>query len=157
MIKKEKLMTKKLQDKFTRFVNHLSQSLNKPEQKFLKACSFGILSSQSCIVRRTAQSLNEKISSKKTQERLIYHLDKSELDEKISQTLLQRQCHKLRKDSLIIVDPSDIVKKYADKMDGLSKVRDGKDANGKDVASGVYFYKLIINTKEYSKKMLMVK
>jgi len=131
MIREEKLMTKKLQDKFTRFVNHLSQSLNKPEQKFLKACSFGILSSQSCIVRRTAQSLNEKISSKKTQERLIYHLDKSELDEKISQTLLQKQCHKLRKDSLIIVDPSDIVKKYAEKMVGLSKVRDGNDGKWK--------------------------
>ena len=37
MIREEKLMTKKLQDKFTRFVNNLSRSLNKPEQKFLKA------------------------------------------------------------------------------------------------------------------------
>ena len=109
----------------------LSVTLNKPEQKFLKACCFGILSSQSCIVRRTAQSLNEKISSKKTQERLIYHLDKAELDEKISQTLLQKQCYKLKKNSLIIVDPSDIVKKYAKKMEGLSRVRDGNDGKWK--------------------------
>ncbi len=127
MIREEKLMTKKLQDKFTRFVSTLSTTLSKPEQKFLKACCFGILSSRSCIVRRTAQSLNEKISSKKTQERMIYHLDKAELDEKISQTLLQKQCHKLKKHSLIIVDPSDIVKKYAKKMEGLSRVRDGND------------------------------
>ena len=131
MIKEEKIMTKKLQDKFARFVKTLSVSLNKPEQKFLKACCFGILSSQSCIVRRTAQSLHEKISSKKTQERLIYHLDKAELDEKISQTLLQKQCHKLKKDSLIIVDPSDVVKKYAKKMEGLSRVRDGNDGKWK--------------------------
>jgi len=97
-MREEKLMTKKLQDKFARFVKTLSVSLNKPEQKFLKACCFGILSSQSCIVRRAAQSLHEKISSKKTQERLIYHLDKAELDEKISQTLLQKQCRKLKKE-----------------------------------------------------------
>ena len=131
MMREEKLMTKKLQDKFTRFMSKLSLSLNKPEQKFLKACCFGILSSQSCIVRRTAQSLREKISSKKTQERLIYHLDKAELNDKISQTLLQKQCHKLKKGSLILVDPSDVVKKYAKEMEGLSKVRDGNDGKWK--------------------------
>ena len=38
-----------------------------------------------------------------------------------------------------------------------SAVWNGKDANDKDVASGVYFYKLITNTKEYQKKMLLVK
>ena len=131
MIREEKLMNRKLQDKFTRFVKTLSSTLNKPEQKFLKACSFGILSSQSCIVRRTAHSLHEKVSSKKTQERLIYHLDKAELNEKISQTLLQKQCRKLKKGSLIIIDPSDVVKKYAKKMEGLSRVRDGNDGKWK--------------------------
>jgi hypothetical protein len=93
----KKYMTKKLQDKFVRFTKKLSVSLKKPEQKFLKDCIFGILSSQSCIVRRTAQSLHEQVSSKKTQERLIYHLDKPELNDNISQTLLQKQCHKLQK------------------------------------------------------------
>jgi len=127
----KKIMTKKLQDKFAIFIKRLSVSLKKPEQKFLKDCIFGILSSQSCIVRRTAQSLHEKVSSKKTQERLIYHLDKPELNDKISQTLLQKQCHKLQKKSLIIVDPSDVVKKYAKKMEGLSKVRDGNDGKWK--------------------------
>ena len=38
-----------------------------------------------------------------------------------------------------------------------SAVWDGKDVNGKNVASGVYFYKLITETKEYQKKMLLVK
>ena len=34
---------------------------------------------------------------------------------------------------------------------------DGTDANGKNVATGVYYYKLITDTNEYQKKMLMVK
>jgi len=34
---------------------------------------------------------------------------------------------------------------------------DGNDTNGKQVSSGVYFYKLITETKEYQKKMLLVK
>jgi len=36
-------------------------------------------------------------------------------------------------------------------------VWDGKDINGKQVSSGVYCYKLITNTTEYQKKMLLVK
>ena len=128
----EKLITKKLQDKFNGFIEKISFSLSKPEKKFLKAVCFGILSSRSCIVRRTAQSLKENISSKKTQERLIYHLDKEELNKKMSQVLLQRQCRKLKKESLIIIDPSDIVKRYATKMEGLSRVRDGNDGKWKN-------------------------
>ncbi|MCD6176581.1 MAG: T9SS type A sorting domain-containing protein [Candidatus Cloacimonetes bacterium] len=39
----------------------------------------------------------------------------------------------------------------------ISSIWDGTDVSGKQVSSGVYFYKLITETKEYSKKMLMVK
>lgn len=131
MRREEKIMIQKLQGKYSGYLEKLSSSLSKPEQNFLRDSCFGILSSQSCIVRRSAQSLHEKISSKKTQERLIYHLDKPELNEKISETLLQRQCRKLNKASLILIDPSDIVKKYAKKMEGLSKVRDGNDGKWK--------------------------
>ena len=127
----EKIMTQNLQDKFSGFINKFSRSVSTPEKKFLKASCFGILSSQSCIVRRTAQSLHEKISSKKTQERLIYHLDKEKLNNNISDTLLQQQCRKLKRNSLILVDLSDIIKKYAKKMEGLSKVRDGNDGKWK--------------------------
>ncbi|MCK5051700.1 MAG: T9SS type A sorting domain-containing protein [Candidatus Cloacimonetes bacterium] len=36
-------------------------------------------------------------------------------------------------------------------------VWDGNDAMGKQVSTGVYFYKLITDTKEYQRKMLLVK
>ena len=124
-------MIQNLQDKFSGFINKLSRSISKPEKNFLKASCLGILSSQSCIVRRTTQSHHEKISSKKTQERLIYHLVKEKLNNNISDTLLQQQCRKLKRNSLILVDLSDIIKKYAKKMEGLSKVRDGNDGKWK--------------------------
>jgi hypothetical protein len=130
-MKEEKLMMQKLQEKFSYFTKRFSNSLNKTEQRFLKESCYGIISSQSCIVRRTAQSLGEKIASKKTQERLIYHLDKADLSIRLSQELLQKQSHRLKQDSLIIVDPSDIVKQYAETMEGLSKVRDGNDGKWK--------------------------
>ena len=44
---------------------------------------------------------------------------------------------------------------YADQINSV--VWNGKDADGKQVSSGVYFYKLKAGTREYNKKMLMVK
>ncbi|NQT65884.1 MAG: T9SS type A sorting domain-containing protein [FCB group bacterium] len=44
---------------------------------------------------------------------------------------------------------------YADQVN--TAVWNGKDTDGKEVASGVYFYRLITETKEYQKKMLLVK
>jgi hypothetical protein len=44
---------------------------------------------------------------------------------------------------------------YADQV--TTAVWDGNDINGKQVSTGIYLYKLITETKEYSKKMLMVK
>jgi len=44
---------------------------------------------------------------------------------------------------------------YADHVQSV--VWDGNDSTGKQVSSGVYFYKLITETKEYQKKMLLVK
>ena len=44
---------------------------------------------------------------------------------------------------------------YADQLNFV--VWNGKDVDDKQVSSGVYFYKLITDAKEYQKKMLMVK
>jgi hypothetical protein len=44
---------------------------------------------------------------------------------------------------------------YADQINSV--VWNGVDADGKQVSSGVYFYKLKTGTKEYNKKMLLVK
>jgi len=44
---------------------------------------------------------------------------------------------------------------YTDQIN--SAIWNGKDASGKQVSSGIYFYKLITETQEYQKKMLLVK
>ncbi|MBT4333517.1 MAG: T9SS type A sorting domain-containing protein [Candidatus Cloacimonetes bacterium] len=44
---------------------------------------------------------------------------------------------------------------YSDQINSV--VWNGNDANGKHVSSGIYFYKLKTGTREYNKKMLMVK
>ena len=49
------------------------------------------------------------------------------------------------------------IKEYSLSSNQISIIWDGLDQNDQPVSSGVYFYKLITDTKEYQKKMLLVK
>lgn len=122
---KEIEVCQKVQVKFLQFTEKLSKILSIPEQKFVRDLIRGILSSQSCILRRISQSLKESIDLKKVCKRLTYHLDKPELLPQLTNSYTQPVCNSFSKETLIIIDPSDIAKKYARKMDGLTRVRDG--------------------------------
>jgi len=122
---KEMKLTKTLQVKYQKYIKKITQGFSVPEQKFINHTVFGILSSRSCIVRKVSQSLKETISLKKTSKRLSYHLSKDHFDAKLSDNLLRMQSNKLNEESIVIADPGDIMKTYAQKMEGLSSVRDG--------------------------------
>ena len=140
-------MTQKMQEKFHHFLEPLEKGLSLPEQKFLKATSKGILASGSVIVRQIGQQLDESIDLKKTCKRLYENLRRESLSAKLQQNLLQKQCYHLNIDSLILVDPSDLMKPKSEQMEGLSRVRDGstgKRGNGYDLLNMIAF------NKEYS-------
>jgi hypothetical protein len=118
-------ISQKVQIKFSQYLSSYCDILSVPEQKFLKDMVRGILTSRSCILRQIAQNLKEKISLKKVCKRLITHLVKTNLNEQLTEMQIQKTCHGASRDTLFIVDPSDIIKPSAEKMEGLSKVRDG--------------------------------
>lgn len=124
-------LTKSLQVKFSKFISKHSLNLHKPTVKFLRDITNGIIKSQSCIVRQIAQNLSESISLKKTQERLTYQLDNEVELEKIRENMLIQNSKKLNNESLILIDPSDIIKPNATQMEGLKRVRDGNDGKYK--------------------------
>ena len=135
-------MSQKLQGKFNQFLEPIERGLSLPEQKFLKAISKGILGSGSVIVRQIGQQLEESIDLKKTCKRLYENLKREDLSEKLEQNLLQKQCNSLTKDSLILVDPSDLMKPSSKQMEGLARVRDGstgKSCNGYDLLNMIAF------------------
>ena len=71
---KEIEVSQKVQVKFLQFTEKLTKTLSIPEQKFIRDLMRGILSSQSCILRRISQSLKECIDLKKVCKRRTYHL-----------------------------------------------------------------------------------
>ncbi len=114
-----------LQVKLWQKTEEVSESLSVKEKKFTRDFIKGIIQSKSCILRQIAQSHKETISLEDTCKRYRRHLSKPDVSITLSENHLRQQCRKINRDSLIIFDPSDIRKGYAQKMEDLSVVHDG--------------------------------
>lgn len=119
-------LTKKVQVKFNQYCMRMQGSFSKPKVKFIKEMMFGILKSGKVQLNSIARALEEKTTIKKTSERLGRNLKEKGLDKLINKELSRSYSRKLNKsDSYLILDLSDLAKPKAEKMEGLSLVRDG--------------------------------
>ena len=91
------------------------------KMEFLGQMLFGIQASRDTLMSEVARSLQEDILAKKTQERLERHLATEGMDAKIHGSILCDAAPGIHDDTLIIVDPTDVQKEYAEKMPYLAK------------------------------------
>jgi hypothetical protein len=90
---------------------------------------YGIQASQSVVLTKIARTLQETISVKKVEERLSRQLLRRGMGHKIQKNLLEIASAMIGKDTLLILDPSDIRNKYAKKMQYLGKVHNGSGSD----------------------------
>lgn len=117
--------TKAVQIKLWQYTNSFRPDYSKPEHKFIHQGIFGILKGGQAQINTIGRSLQEKKSLKKVTKRLSYHLGKTNMSERIHRSTIKAQRQGLSSCRYIILDDSDIVKKYARKMEGISCIRDG--------------------------------
>ena len=103
----------------------LGKGLKKPTQKFIADIIYGILASQSSYLTEMARKLNEKIALDKTVERLSRNLMNFEDTETLVENYLSTVKTHFDKDTVLLVDDSDIAKPYSQKLEGLCRVMDG--------------------------------
>jgi hypothetical protein len=120
-------IARKLRDKIAVFSGELSRGLSKVSKRFVREMVYGIQASQSVVLTKIARTLEEPISIKKLEERLSRQLLREGLGQKIQKNLLRIGSALVGKDTLLILDPSDIRKKYAKKMQYLGRVHDGSE------------------------------
>ena len=106
-------------------MGELSRGLPKTAQRFVGEMLYGIQARQSVLLTEVARSLEGPIQIKKSHERLSRQLSRKSLAKEIENKLLARASKQIKDDTLLIIDPTDISKKYATKMQYLTKVRDG--------------------------------
>jgi hypothetical protein len=122
----------RLREQMSLFLGNL-RGLPKVSRRFCAEALYGIATRKSLRLSEIARSLNEEIPLIKTENRLSRQASREGLWKKIESFVVAHSAHRIGKDTLLVVDPSDLAKKYATKMEHIACVRDGSDgglANG---------------------------
>jgi hypothetical protein len=135
----------KLREQMVRFSGELSAGLPKVARRFVAEMVFGIQARGSVRLTEVGRALSERISLKKTEDRLSRQLGRRGLDREIQRRLIEQAAPRIEDDTLLVLDLSDVTKKYAEKMENLSRVRDGSE---KELGWGYWTLNIVgANTK----------
>lgn len=107
------------------FSSTLSLGFSRPAKKFINCMLYGILASNSVLISEISRNLHEDISLKKTHERLSRNLQNFNQRKTLLNNYSKIACKHICVDTPIIIDTSDISKKYTVASENLGKVRDG--------------------------------
>ncbi len=110
-----------------RFSGELSAGLLKVTRRFVAEMIFGIQARGSVRLTEVGRALGERISLKKTEERLSRQLGRRDLERRLQRRLIEQASGRIEDDTLLVLDLSDVTKKYAEKMENLGRVRDGSE------------------------------
>lgn len=124
------LIATKLRNKISRFSGKLSKNLDKTCQRFIRESIYGILSQESVMLTELGRSLNSAVPLKKIEERFCRQLAKPEIQQTLHDQIARHASSQITEDSLLILDISDVKKKYAQSIEYPAKVRDGSSETG---------------------------
>lgn len=114
---------------FESFIEEISTGLGKVSTRFVKEFIQGILISRSLKLTDISRVLQENISLHATQKRLSRNLRDPEISQVIGGKILELAGRRIRKDSLILIHPIILRKKYAKSMEYMSSVESGKNVS----------------------------
>lgn len=140
-------ISRKLRGKIVEFSGELSKGLPKVAGRFVREMLYGIQASQSVVLTKVGRMLEEPLSIKKVEERLSRQLRRKGLTLILQRNLLKLASGLIDKEKLLILDLSDIRKKYAKKMQYMSGVRDGSEH---DIGNGYWLCKVVATDIEGS-------
>jgi len=143
-------VARRLRTRIGRFSGDVSKGLGVVAQRFVSEMIYGMQASQSVMLTEIGRTLEEPIALRKTHERLSRNLQQRGLGDILQDNVLALAEPQVNEDTLLILDPSNITKKYARKMQFLARVRDG---SAHDFASG-YWTLHIIGTQVNSNRMV---
>ncbi|MGG4181679.1 transposase [Virgibacillus pantothenticus] len=108
------------------FSSKLSEGMQKPNRKFLMDMLFGLAKGKSVLLSDIALALEESIDPIQTIKRLSSRLEEFHEEEQLLANYKKITQSQLKSgDNLVIVDTSEIIKPYSNKLEALGQVRDG--------------------------------
>jgi len=114
-------LANKLRSKITKFSGILSKDLDKTAGRFVKEAIYGIMASQSVMLTEIGRQLESSVPLKKIEERFSRQLIKAGIWDRLHERILSLASNRVKEKTLLILDLSDLKKKYA-LGDGLSNI-----------------------------------
>lgn len=116
---------RKIQAQMVSFSGILSAGVPKVGARMVREVIFGVQSRGSVRLSEIGRALDEPTRLKKVIERLGRQLERPGIRERIQENLVAMGSEYVDEDTLLVLDPTDITKPYAKKMQYLARVRDG--------------------------------
>lgn len=152
-------MYKYIQDSIGNNSRLVLKGLTVPQKKAVMETIRGLFVRGTPILRHLAQ--NDKISAKKQGDKYSYHLGNIELKKRVEKSALNKVRNRMRKNTIIAYDLTDINKNTAKKMEKLSMVFDGskrKKARGYTLhglgVNGILLKLEVHEAEEYTQNQL---
>jgi hypothetical protein len=116
-----------LKAQLSKFSGIISKSFKKPKRNLIKEVLYGIQAAKDVKLSNISRTLKEEQALIKTEDRLSRNLDDQDFTDPINEEIMRLAVRKITDDMVIAIDPGDLRKKYAKKMEFLDKVRDGSE------------------------------
>jgi hypothetical protein len=137
-----------IKGQLSKFSGIISKDLPKAKQKLVREMIYGIQASKDIKLSSITRSLNESIPLIKTEDRLSRNLDDRDFTEEINAQICRLASRNVLDDMVIAIDPGDIRKRYASKMECLCKIRDGSEH---EIGDGYWLAKAVAADIEHKR------
>ena len=127
----------KLRAQLKKFLGELLPHFSRPKVAFLGDMFYGLMAGGDVKLSKICRAYRPNITMKKAGDRLCMHLGADGLEKKLHEFVAKKVGRKVKPNTLIIADPSDVQKPYARQMEFLSKVWDGSKG---DVGDNLGYY-----------------
>jgi hypothetical protein len=139
-----------LKGQLSKFSGIISKGFKKPKKRLIKEMLYGIQASKDVKLSNIARTLREGQPLIKTEDRLWRNLDDEDFTEGMNEEICRLGASKATEDIVTGIDPGDLRKRYARKMEFLGEVWDGSE---KEVSDGYSLCKAVATDIE-SKKVI---
>jgi len=137
-----------IKGQIAKFSGIVAKGLPKPKRKLVKELIYGIQAGKDIKLSSVSRSLNESIPLIKTENRLSRNLDDRDLTEEINREICRLGGAKVLDDMVIAIDPGDIRKRHASRMEYLCKIHDGSEH---EIGDGYWLAKAVAADIEHKK------
>jgi len=124
---KDTIIIAKIKAQLSKFSGIISKEFSKPKRRLIKELLYGIQATKDVKLSNISRSLHEQQALIKTEDRLSRNLADVDFTEGINHQICRLGSSKVLEDMVIAIDPGDIRKRYARKMQYLCGIRDGSE------------------------------